>query len=240
MTKSPNTNRAEKEKKLCGSKIAGTNGAKRCRSTFLYANGRCKKHGGPTPHGIASPHHKHGGYSKDLPTRMAARCRESLEDKEVLELHRDLAVAESHLSELAKSLKGGSSRLMFHVEKALNGVLVEYGRANSGKKKALSGVLLGVELEKLQEAVKQAKAEWLTWREIKEWIRLRKELVESERRRMVESHSMITLDEQMVLISAFVKIVLDHVPDMKTRQSITDDWERLMNARYGGEAVRAL
>ena len=48
------------------------NGGAPCRNWGMRPSGRCRMHGGTSPFGIGSPTHRHGFYSRDLPTRIAA------------------------------------------------------------------------------------------------------------------------------------------------------------------------
>ena len=57
--------------RLCGAK-SRRNGGAPCRNWGMRPTGRCRMHGGKSRFGIGSPTHKHGLYSRDLLTRLAA------------------------------------------------------------------------------------------------------------------------------------------------------------------------
>jgi len=97
--------------KLCGAKKKN---GQACRGAVM-PNGRCRLHGGATPAGIASPHYKHGKYSKHnlanlvkrvLPEKLAVYC-EALENDEVdlLDLHGALLVQEAMKADLFRQWK---------------------------------------------------------------------------------------------------------------------------------------
>jgi hypothetical protein len=64
----------------------------------------CRFHGGLTPRGVASPHWRGQGYSKDLPTRLADRYRMAVEDPELLELRSSVALVDARIGEVLASL----------------------------------------------------------------------------------------------------------------------------------------
>lgn len=64
----------------------------------------CGLHGGLTPRGLASPHWKHGRYSRDLPSRLAARYIEARDDPDALDLLGEIAMIDTRLGELAANL----------------------------------------------------------------------------------------------------------------------------------------
>ncbi len=75
----------------CG---ARTRNGEPCKGAAM-ANGRCRLHGGKTPCGPASPHFKHGRYSKLLrDLRLAERFQAILADGELGELRREMAIAD--------------------------------------------------------------------------------------------------------------------------------------------------
>lgn len=64
----------------------------------------CYYHGGAQPRGIAAPGWRGRGYSKDIPTRLADRFKQALDDPLLLELSSEVALLDSRLGELLASL----------------------------------------------------------------------------------------------------------------------------------------
>jgi len=62
-----NLMKAVRPPRRCG---ARTRQGTRCRKWGM-SNGRCRLHGGLTPRGLASPHFRHGRYSRDWLTVLA-------------------------------------------------------------------------------------------------------------------------------------------------------------------------
>ena len=69
---------AFKDAKSCG---ASTRSGRRCQQQGMRTNGRCKMHGGKTPTGLANPNTRTGKFSRDMPTRLAARFQEAQQDR---------------------------------------------------------------------------------------------------------------------------------------------------------------
>lgn len=61
-------------------------------------------HGGTVPRGIASPHWRGRGYSKDLPTRLADRFHQGLEDPELMGCAAEVALVDARIGEILAAL----------------------------------------------------------------------------------------------------------------------------------------
>ena len=70
----------------------------RCRKPAMKGRTVCRAHGGATPRGIASPHFRHGRWSKDLPAQLAVRYDEALSDPELLSLRDEVALVDAQIS----------------------------------------------------------------------------------------------------------------------------------------------
>jgi len=64
----------------------------------MHGRNVCRAHGGATPRGIASPHYKHGRWSKDVPTQLACRYEEARQDSELLSLRDEIALIDCQIS----------------------------------------------------------------------------------------------------------------------------------------------
>jgi hypothetical protein len=75
-----------------------------CRQAVVPGRNVCHYHGGKTPRGIDAPNYRGRGYSKDIPTRLADRFKQALDDPQLLELSGEVALVDSRLGELLASL----------------------------------------------------------------------------------------------------------------------------------------
>lgn len=76
-----------------------------CTQPGTGVGGRCSRHGGATPTGVASPAWKNGRWSKYLPAGLAARFQEGLEDRSLMQLQQDTALIDAALTIYAQHMK---------------------------------------------------------------------------------------------------------------------------------------
>lgn len=77
---------------------------RRCQNLPVRGRAVCRMHGGHQPRGIASPHWKGRGYSKDLPTRLADRYRAALADPDLVTCTSELALVDARIGEVLRAL----------------------------------------------------------------------------------------------------------------------------------------
>jgi hypothetical protein len=183
------------------------------------ANGRCQVHGGMTPHGVASPHFKHGRYSKYLPTRLADRYEEAERDPNLLRLDGEIALIDVRLRTVLDGLgRGESPDLWELLQEAWTNY--EDGQANA--------------IDRIGGIIAQGIAEQHTWKELRSLIRDRVRLVESERKRLVELNQMITAEQAMLFMAAVVDTVRRYVSDRDALARISHDLRALSVRESGG------
>lgn len=81
-------------------------------------------------------------------------------------------------------------------------------------------------LAKLDEEVKPDDSE--VWKEILSTVEVRRNLVESERKRLVEMSATLTIKEGMAMIAAVVALVRQHVTDPRAIQAISTGIDKLI------------
>lgn len=205
---------------VCGAKTR-SDGV--CQKPPLNGATRCKLHGGATPRGVASPQFKHGRYSKDLPTKLAARFQEAQSDPKLLELRDEVALLDSRIAELLEKLPTGESQSNWadaqEVFKQLQSALT-LGDA-PGVKNSMGAMA--------QIFARTDDSE--VWQEVYSCIEQRRKLVESERKHMVQMEQLLTLSEVMTLGSALLASVKAHVQDRDALASISTEFSRLMEVQ---------
>lgn len=176
----------------------------RCRQAVVPGKKVCHYHGGKTPGGIASPHYKTGRYSKYLPSRMRARYEEAKADPDLLELRSEIALTDARISELVGRVDSGESG-------ALWGQLSELtDKADTARIRGDTAGLAAV-LNILFDAIRGGVQDWATWAEVFGLLEVRRRLVESERKRLVEMHQMVQVERAMVLVDQLALSVREHV-----------------------------
>ena len=208
-------------KNLCGAK---TRSGGECTQPAM-ANGRCRMHGGRSPRGVAHPSFKTGRFSRSIPSRLSQSYEEALADPRKLELIDELAVIVARNRELLESLYSGESdglrlRLRNHKRR------MEKARRDGDQDAAdehLNAILQGIE---------RGADDSERWAELMANVDTQRKLAESERKRIVEAHRMVTTEELMAFMGAVLGILKKHVRDQSVLRAIGYDIDALVN---GGE-----
>jgi hypothetical protein len=180
----------------------------------------CAMHGGKSPFGPASATYQAGRYSKILPARLLSRYREASEDQELLALRSEIALIDSRLADvLSRVDTGESSRVWKSLAEA-------YGKLRTAQ---LIGDEVGARyaLAALGELITRGRDDWMIWADVRQLVRERKALVESERKYAIESQYMIAVDQAMSVMGLLIDSVRRHVTDQDALRAITDEFARL-------------
>lgn len=130
--------------------------------------------------------------------------------------------------------------------KYLPGGLLERYRTALGDQELLGLrdeiALVDARLQELVEALPDATAASTeeireAWGEVLHVTGQRRVLVESERKRLVETQQMISSERAMVLVTALVDVVRRHVRDHDTLRAISGDLGGLLSGAYGQPAL---
>jgi hypothetical protein len=163
-------------------------------------------HGGASLVGIASATFKHGRYSKHLPSRLAGRYAEALADPQLLELRDEIALIGTRQSELLTHLASGNSLQRWQEAKSAYEEVEEAIAAQDA-------LALRMALNALANALHARLSDYAGWREIMETTELRRRLVESENRRLVQMQQTLTVEQTMALLAAVTDIIRRKVDD---------------------------
>ena len=205
--------------RVCG---ARTRGGTPCKLAPM-PNGRCYRHGGATPSGAASPHFKHGRYSKSLSARLVGRYEEAHEDRRLLELREEIALVTFCIMGLLARMGWGDSKwLVGELRKAWTELQRARRAGNAGAEEAA--------LARLGELITSHHEDRKVWREICRMIDHKRRLVESERKRLVQARQMVPVEEVVVLVAALTDSVAQRVDDPAVRAAIGSDVERYLDA----------
>ncbi len=177
----------------------------------------CYHHGGKTPRGMASANTKSGRYSKDLPTRLAARYDEARHDSELLVLREDVALIDARLADvLGRVDTGESGEKWRQLRQAWNA----YEGASEGKQ--------GEALAWLGALITVGTSDYAAWSDVRCLLQERCKLVESERKRLVEMQQVITAERAMVLLAMVTDTIRRHVLDRDALAAISADLGKLV------------
>lgn len=198
----------------CGAK---TRSGEPCKAPPVRGRERCRMHGGSTPTGFGLPQTKTGRWSKDLPTRLAARYEAALADGKLLELRNELAVIDARLGELLGALESGEAGAVW---KDLTKARAEF---NDPAKRMDA-------LRTMLDLIERGAEEWQRWEDVFRTIERRARIAESERRRLVEAQQMVSAEQVNVLVAALIATVRQHVKEPAALRGISTDLSRLLHA----------
>lgn len=202
-----------------------------CKQNAVTGKSVCVYHGGKTPGGIASPHFKTGRHSKYLPTRMIEAYEAARQDGELLDLTNEIAVLDARINDLMRRVDTGEA-----------GVL--WGKAQTAFSDLESARVsqdadgMRTALFELGGLLKKGHSDYAVWAEIQNLMEQRRKLVETERRRRVDMHTMMRDDEAMLLVSYLISSVTTHVKDRDTLAAIQLDLTRALGTRVPAGVTR--
>jgi len=203
-----------------------------CKNFPIKGRTRCKFHGGKSPVGIATKSFKHGKLSKYLPDRLVHNFQEACNDPNLLELRSELGLVDSRVLELVQGLdKQGNSQHFKELQSAFN-YLKELRAAD------VEDELLDEAIDRMGASIKTGVHNHAVWEDIGVQVDRRQRLTESERKRLSDTHQMISSERLMSLLAAILKIIMDHVQDYKIRQAIRYELLQLLPDQHIARAAR--
>lgn len=214
-------------KKRCGAK---TRSGEPCKNWGM-TNGRCRMHGGKSLRGIASPSYVHGRHSKYLPTRMAERYVESVNDPELLNLSAEIALVDARVSDVLGRVDSGESGRRWRQLGSLRSEFMAAQRREDqqGMADALADILNGI---------RQGQADFEAWSEVVDLLERRRRLVESEQKRRIAMQLVVKVEEAVGAMHQIADVVrgavLEHVDDGATRRRVLGDVQHALDRYLGG------
>lgn len=201
----------------CGAK---TRSGKRCRSWGM-TNGRCRLHGGKALSGRDNGNYKTGRYATGLPDRLLPKYHEAQRDRELLSLREEVVLIDTYLADsIARTDASAGAALWKEARQTLKALTKGIGKKDSE--------LTAESLDLLEELIGKGLNEATARQEVRALVQERRKVVESERKRMVEMHQMISADRAVLLFGALIDIVTEHVSDAAALAKITDGATRLL------------
>ena len=191
----------------------------------------CRIHGAKSPSGFEAKGFQTGRYSRALPRHLTERFETLVADPEILDLSRDLALLDARAEELIARLESGESSQAWQAARDALTRLDAALREDDERELELS-------MRQLVGILSAAAGREATWRDIRELLQERRLLAETERRRLVDLHQMVTVEELMLFASALVGIVNRYVDDQSTRTAIAVETRALLSNR--GPAPRTV
>lgn len=218
----------------CGAKLRKSDPPRYCIKYPLAGSTRCDLHNGRAAVGADASRFKHGRWSKALPVALAARYEELVDDREYLNLGHDIGLLDLRLGQLLARLEQGESDLGWAQAREAYGAL-RIGISTSNSEAIRRA------MQSLGQVLQGTAGIDQTWRDIREGLQERRLLVESERRRLVDMHQMVTVEEVLLLVSAIGGVIQRYVQDSAARIRIASEIQQLIGSsrRPGHQVVDA-
>jgi hypothetical protein len=188
-------------------------------------------HGGKSLIGPAQPQFKDGRYSKLLPRGLAQKYVNALGDPEWLALKDEIALNEARLGDALEKLGD------YETPALLDKLDTEYGRLKNAIK-AGSASDVTVAMHALDDLFTKRAALAGLWREVDDLIEQRRRLSDTERRRLVDMEQVLTTQQALVLVSALIGIIKEHVTDRKILAAISTDIVAIIGVPNGADVAR--
>ncbi len=145
--------------------------------------------------------------------RLGTIFARSFEDPELTRLRKDLAIVETRLVELIQSLNSQQNGTLW---KQLRSKHRELKRSKPTSTKAANL------FKEITELVERGSNDSLIWNEIAKQIELRRRLLDSETKRVLAAHQVMTAEEVKMLIDAVATLIRENVKDRQALQKISE------------------
>lgn len=184
-------------------------------------NGRCRLHGGKTPHGIASPNFITGRYSKYLPERLLTAYEDAQTDENLLSVRGDIQLLDVLIRSKLVNLDTNDSAQ--HWIELLKNIL----KARKSYKNSDMGGLEEA-LDEMEALADKRRLHYATEQEIVTQLEQRRKLVDTEQKIILGKQQAITYEQAMLLMSAVLESVKRNVTDATALTAIQADFIQLI------------
>ncbi len=195
---------------------------KPCKKHVIRGRTKCGRHGGKSPQGIASPHFRHGRYSRHLPTRIMGDYHEYLTDPKRLELDDELALVRARAVDLIRRVDVGESSQLW---KKLQATFDELTRATDAAEQLAL-------INDLGQLIRQGASDYAAWEEVGKQIDRTQRLAESQRKRTLELQDNIPMEHMHQILIMLLAAIVKYVTDRETRANIQTEFDRAMSIAY--------
>lgn len=194
-----------------------------CANSPMKGRDQCRLHGGKALRGTASPLFTHGGFSKDLPTNLAADFDEWRSDAERQEMYNEMGVLYARLKQLMRSLKENDTPAVWA---GLRCAVAAWKRARAAKD--ADGARAAI--EQIEELIDKGFDDAPTWKEIHKTVELVTYVKGTQDKRDYRKAQVIRADQMMIVLARVVDIITTHVSDRHTLDAISRDIGLLVGA----------
>lgn len=218
---------------VCNSPRSDGSG-RRCRSEFVFQNGRCKKHGGLAASGVAVPQYKDGRQARYNPqvAKLADKYRTAVNDPELNSLRQEIALVQAQMELLIETMETTGQEAWAQV---VEGMTLLRTAVNDRDAEALSKAAAN-----LDRIVARGTTERDSWHEFTRLAELKRRMVKDERDHLLKTDQLTTIEEMLALQTMFLQDLRDILLKTVDRQIAFDVLRQLQqqSERYLVETTR--
>ena len=217
---------------LCGAK---TRKGGQCKRSPSAGKKRCRLHGGATPAGVASPHFRHGRYSKVLPMDMRKRYEASKKDQELLTHEPEIRLLDTHLHSLIQQINDAPKQDTLRRAKE---IWAEFRQAKADDNTEFMEQCL----ERVDGVFRAEEPMLQSWGEIREVLEIRRKMLESETRRIKDSQHSMNAEQLLAIIEYLVDVIrkaVNKYADRETAKKILSQITGDIGAMVSGSVPRS-
>lgn len=179
----------------------------------------CKKDGGASLEGIASPSWKDGRRSKVMPKMLLPMYEAALADTELLDLRTDIATQDARIIELLGSLEEGNpGELWIQALQETEGLWEAVARKDDKD--------VANHRQRLGQILRVGAGQVSTWLMIQKHTDEKRKLVEAEGRRREKMQRSIQIEDAQYAYRGLALAVKKHVRDPEILRAIANEWAR--------------
>lgn len=203
-----------------------------CKFNALPGKEVCRYHGGLTPGGSASPHFKHGRYSKYLPAELMGKFNEARRDPDLLSLRDEISLNDVLILSLVEKLPSGGARQSWtDLQSAWKELIAAQRRLSNARddaERSSAQHIVGNVLQRMNTIIEDGAGEAKVWNDIIVSIDNRRKLAQTEARRLADMEQYITSEKAIALVYAILDIIRRNVPDKGALSSIATEVRSLI------------
>jgi hypothetical protein len=162
-----------------------------------------------------------GERSKHMPADMSDRYERSLQDTELLNLRRDLAMMEARIHDLMDTVNQGESTGAWNELRLCGERFTSlWGRRDMERAQE--------QLMTMLEIIEHGSTRANGWDELQRTIELRRRLSETETKRLQALKQFVTAERAVTLVEDVIEVIRRHVHDPEARRNCVRDLKRLI------------
>lgn len=210
------------------------NQGRQCELSPIRDKIRCGSHGGKTPSGLASPHHKTGLYSKYIPARLAGQYENLLTlGQDLFRLDDETAALTTLIQEALGKMETGESKEAWAKLQALHSDMTEIGEIPNPDKTPEDVQLFNAYFAEMGKIISHGNIAYAARDEVVNLVEQKRKLVGDERRDQAAKYQTMSFDRAMLImtamVSSFKQSLEKHLDDDKSRRVILSDTQTFLD-----------